>query len=99
MKQDKELTEKMGNIRGLENKTKQLTEERDHFENQTKQISLEKFMLEKEVEQLNVKVTLLESENEETKRQNYELNRMKEAILASENFPVKDFCPDKSEQL
>lgn len=95
VKRDEELTEQMAKVRGLENQTEQLTEERDHFENQTKQLSLEKFRLEKEVEQLNVKVMLLENENEEAKRQNDELNRMKDAILAAENFPVKDFCPDK----
>ncbi|XP_035984409.1 uncharacterized protein LOC105939771 [Fundulus heteroclitus] len=56
-----------------------------NWENQTKHLTLENIMLE------NV--------TEETIRRNDELNRMREAILAFENFPVKDFCPEKSEHL
>ncbi|KAM4568399.1 collectin-12-like isoform 1-T1 [Fundulus diaphanus] len=51
------------------------------WENQTKHLTLENIMLE------NV--------TKETIRRNDELNRMREVILAFENFPVKDFCPEK----
>ncbi|XP_054878830.1 C-type lectin domain family 12 member B-like [Poeciliopsis prolifica] len=58
------------------------------LENRTEELTEERGNLENQTNQLSLEKILLEEEVQQ-------LSRLREAILASENFPVKDFCPDK----
>ncbi|XP_007570634.1 C-type lectin domain family 12 member B-like [Poecilia formosa] len=58
------------------------------LENRTEELKEERGNFENQTKQLSLEKILLQDKVQQ-------LSRLKEAILASENFPVKDFCPDK----
>ncbi|KAK5598429.1 hypothetical protein CRENBAI_011354 [Crenichthys baileyi] len=79
----------------LTNQTEQLLVENKILENQTEQLLMEKRSLSEQTKQLMETTRILENQTAELRKEKDNLNWTLEVILTFENFPVKDFCPQR----
>ncbi|XP_047216694.1 C-type lectin domain family 10 member A-like isoform X2 [Girardinichthys multiradiatus] len=79
----------------LQNQTEQLLVENKVLQNQTEQPLVEKRSLSEQNKQLMEKTRILENQTAEMRKERDNLNWTLEVILTFENFPVKDFCPQR----
>ncbi|XP_041844295.1 C-type lectin domain family 4 member F-like isoform X2 [Melanotaenia boesemani] len=80
----------------LLNQTEQLTMEKKVLENQTEQVTVKMKMFENQTEQLMMEKRRLENQTEQLSRDRDDLNWTLEVILTFNNFPVNEFCPNKT---
>ncbi|KAM4568378.1 uncharacterized protein V3H82_012573 isoform 2-T2 [Fundulus diaphanus] len=94
-KQEATINQQNSSINNLTAENKHLILENRNLTNQTEQLLVEKRNLTEENEQLMEKIQILENQTAELSREKDKLNWTLEIILTYDNFPVKDFCPNK----
>ncbi|XP_041844290.1 C-type lectin domain family 4 member F-like isoform X2 [Melanotaenia boesemani] len=80
----------------LLNQTEQLTMEKRVLENLTEQVTVKMKMFENQTEQLMMEKRRLQNQTEQLSRDRDDLNWTLGVILTFNNFPVNEFCPNKT---
>ena len=69
------------------------------LKNRTEQLTADNRVLKNQTDLMMVEIEILENQTKHLNRQKDDLNWTLGVILTFENFPVMDFCPDKSKYI